>query len=554
MVKLLKRYFALFSKRQNSILSAATVMVIAVALSRILGLIRDWLLVSRFDAIQLAPYIAAFRIPNLIFELLVMGALSTAFIPVFTTYLDTKGEREAFRMASSIINIGFLFFFIFSIPFFLFASEMTNLLAPGFSGSAKEMMASFTKIMIVAQVLPLIIGNFATGILQSYRNFLIPALAPVLYNIGIIIGIVFLSPMFGLYGPVFGVVIGAVLFTVIQIPVVFSFGYKHSFNIDYKNPGVREVGKLMLPRTIGLAISQIDTTIDLVLSTLISPAAVTVFSFAQHLQQVPIGLFGASIAQASLPSLSSSYAKKDTGDFKRILISSFHQILFFIIPFSAILIVLRLPVVRLIFGVRSKLDIITTLEISKTLAFFCISLFAQSTTQLIARGFYAMHDSKTPVIAGAFSVVVNTVLSIFFVSYLKYDVWVLGFSTSIASIIQLVILMWLINSKMKIFDNYEFIMPIFKMFLSGVVTGFALYIPIKLFDKLVFDTEKTIDLIMLTSLSGFVGLSVYLFLSWFLGIPQFSVVYRLFSKAKSLKKGLIIDTSTEVINAQETKI
>lgn len=554
MVKLLKSTINLVTSRQNSIISAASVIMLTVFVSRLLGLIRDWLLITRFTPQDLGVYIAAFRIPNMIFELLVMGALTSAFIPVFTTYLDTKGKNEAFSIASSVINLGMIVFAVFSVIMLIFTKEISKLLAPGFRSDEILLMVSFTRIIIIAQVFPLIIGTFFTGILQSMKNFFLPALAPVFYNIGIIIGIVFLSPIVGLYGPVIGVVLGALLFAAIQAPLVFSLGYRHHFKLNIHHPGTREVGKLMLPRTIGLAVSQIDTTIDLVLSTLMGSVAVTVFNFAQHLQQVPIGLFGASIAQATLPSLSLSFAQKNTYEFKKILFKAYHQILFFIVPVSAIMIVLRLPIVRLIFGIKSFLDLDTTIMISKTLALFSISLFAQSLVQLIARGFYALHDSKTPLIVGALGVAVNTILSIIFISVLHLDVWALALSTSIASIIHLLLLIIFLHNKINLFDKWILLLPTIKIFLSGAVTGLALYIPIKLLDQLVFDTTRTINLIILTSVCTFIGLSVYFFLAWFLEIDETDIVIKLFRRAKSMNKGVILDTTQEVVNAGETEV
>lgn len=549
MVKLFRRVLTFFMRRQTGILSAASVIMMTVAVSRVLGLVRDRMLAARFSTSDLGVYYAAFRLPNLIFELLVMGALSTAFIPVFTSFLETDRKNEAFKLASIVINIGFVIFVVFSLPLLIFTKQICQFLAPGFDNSQIELMASFTRIMMLAQVAPLLLGNFFTGMLQSFRNFIIPALAPVVYNIGIIIGIIFLSSSYGLYAPVYGVVIGSLLFTVIQIPLVLAYGYKHSWSFDFHFPGVKEVGKLIGPRTIGLAVSQIDTTVDLILSTLLGASAVTIFNFAQHLQQVPIGLFGASLAQAALPSLSGTWAKKNSGEFKSILLSSFHQILFLVIPLSAILVVLRIPIVRLVFG-ASRFDWESTVLTGKTLAFFALSLFAQSLIQLLARGFYALHDSKTPVFIGGVSVLINTVLSIIFVWVLHMPIWSLGLSTSVASIIQVLFLLLYLNGKVGGFNRMELIVPALKIFLAGLVTGFALYIPIKLLDKLVFDTTRTFSLLLLTTISTSIGLAVYFFLAWFLEIPEFSILFKILKRAEKIK-GIFFETSQEVVNVQE---
>ena len=550
MVKLFKNTFAILNRTQNSILSAASVIMTAVLISRVLGLLRDRMLAARFTPEELGIYYAAFRLPNMIFELLVMGALATAFIPVFTTYLSAKGREEAFTMASSVINIGLGIFLIMSLPIIFFTNQVSHFLAPGFTDEQITLMASFTRIMILAQVFPLIIGNFLTGILQSYRNFILPALAPVIYNVGIIIAIIFLTPAIGLYAPVIGVVIGAFLFALIQIPAVVHLGYHHKWSWDINHPGAVSVGKLMLPRTLGLAVSQIDTTIDLILSTLLGAASVTVFNFALHLQQVPIGLFGASLAQATLPSLASSYAEKKYEEYKKIFLTSFHQILFLVVPLSAVLIVLRIPMVRLVFGASSLFDWNSTVITGQTLAYFSISLFAQALVHLLARGFYAMHDSKTPVAIGAICVIVNTILSLLFILYFHFEVWSLGLSASVASILNAILLLYFLDKKIGFFNRYQLFFPAVKIFLSGAVSGIALYIPIKLLDQLVFDTTKTINLLMLTGISTLVGFSVYLFLAWFLDVPQVAVLTKIFSRVKDWRKGVMIDTTSEVVNEE----
>ncbi len=514
--------------------------------SRILGLLRDRMLAARFSPDDLGVYFAAFRLPNLVFELLVMGAISVAFIPVFTRYLTEEKQEQAWRLASSVINIGILAFGILAIPIFVFSTQICQLIAPGFNEIQLSQMVAFTRIMLLAQVFPLIVGNFVTGVLQSFKHFLIPALAPVVYNLGIILGIFFLTPFFGLYGPVLGVVLGAVLFMIIQIPLVRSLGYRHFWSLNFSDPGVREVGKLLLPRTFGLAASQIDTTVDLILSTLLGARMVTIFNFAQHLQQLPIGLFGATIAQAALPTLAEVKAKKDLPDFKNTFLASFHQILFLVLPVSVILIVLRIPVVRLVFG-ASRFDWEATVLTGKTLAFFSISLFAQSTIYLLARGFYALYDSKTPVIIGVISVLINTVLSILFIRWWTLPVWGLAISTSVASIANALLLLIFLDRKVEKFDRVRLILPGIKIFAATLITGIFLYIPMKLLDQLVFDTTRTINLILLTGIASTIGLTVYLFLAWFLDIEEIIIFFNLAKKITRVPVQLV-ETSQEVVN------
>lgn len=526
--------------------SAALVLVAMVFASRVLGLVRDRLLSGRFLPDELGVYFAAFRLPNFLFELLVMGALTTAFIPVFTKYLSQGKEKDAWRLAAILINIGILIFTVISLPFLVWTETVSRWLAPGFSSEQIVQMAAFTRFMMVFQVVPLLVGNFFTGILQSYQLFIIPALAPVVYNVGIIVGIIFLTQSFGLWAPVVGVALGAILFVLIQLPLVIKKGYQHQFEVNIHRPGVLEVARLMGPRTLGLAASQIDTTVDLILASLLGARMVTIFNFAQHLQQLPVGLFGATIAQAALPTLSAFSVKEDREAFKRTVISALHQILFLVLPASMLFIVLRIPVVRLVFG-AARFDWQATVATGMTLSAFSISLFAQAMTHILARGFYALYDSRTPVLAGVVTILVNAALSGIFVLILKMPIWSLGLSTSIASIINAGLLLFFLDRRVGRFSRGELIVPVLKMGIAAAATGVALWVPLKLLDQLVFDTTRTFGLLLLTGVSAGIGFSTYFFLSWVFGVSEVGSVFRIAARLKKLR-GIIFEPAQEVVN------
>lgn len=523
-------------------------MVLAsmVLISRVLGLVRDRLLSSYFAPDALGVYFAAFRIPNVIFELLVMGALTAAFIPVYTKYLSSERQKDAQRLATVLINISLIILAIIAIPLYIAAPWISRALAPGFSDSQIVEMTAFTRFILLFQVGPLLIGNVFTGILQSHSLFLVPASAPVLYNVGIILGTIFLSPVYGLWGPVIGVGIGAMLFVCIQIPLVIGLGYRHTTEVNPDAPGVKEVGRLMGPRTLGLAIAQIDITVDLVLASLLGARMVTIFNFAQHLQQLPVGLFGTTIAQAALPSLSQFSAKEKKSEFIATLHSGIHQILFWVLPASVLFMVLRIPIVRLVFG-ASQFDWAATVDTGMTLSAFGLSLFAQALIHILARGFYALYDTKTPVRVGIVTVLLNSSLSILFILVLRLPVWSLGLSTSIASIIHASLLLYYLNKKVTGLISYVLIVPGVKMAIAAVVTGVALYIPLKLLDQLVFDTTRTFGLIFLTGVSTGLGLLTYFFLSWVLGVDQVKSLIRLTHRIHALR-GFFMEPAQEVVN------
>lgn len=542
----MKRLWGLFSKKQQTIGSAAFILISMVFTSRVLGLVRDRLLNARFAPDELGVYFAAFRLPNLIFELLVMGALTSAFIPVFTKYVTEHNEKEGFDVAATLINMSVVVLFVLAVPLLLFTDQLSHFLAPGFSQEQVAQMATYTRFMIIFQVLPLLAGNFFTGILQSYNLFLVPAIAPVVYNIGIIIGIVTLTPMFGLMAPVYGVGIGAALFMCIQLPLVLAVGYRHRITFDWRHKGVREVLTLIGPRTLGLAVSQVDSTVDLMLASLLGARMVTVFNFAQQLQQLPVGLFGVSVAQAALPTLAAASAKDEKGEFKKSVISAIHQILFFVFPASAMFIVLRIPVVRLVFG-ASRFDWEATVLTGITLSMFAFSIFAQSIVNVLARGFYALYDTKTPVAISVISILINTLLSLYFIKILGLPVWSLGLSTSIASILNASVLYILLDKKVAGFSKAELFFPAIKMFIAAVFAGVAVFFPLKLFDQLVFDTTRTIGLLFLTGIAGGAGLFTYVLLIWLFDVNELKSFIDLIRRVRR-PKAVLLEPVNEVIN------
>ena len=535
MVKnLIKNGTDLLFRRQTNILSAATVIAVAVLASRILGLLKYRLLTANFTVSEIGVFIASFRLPNTIFDLIVMGALTTAFIPVFTSFISREKYHDADTIASTILNLSGVFFFFLSVLFLIFTEGLIGLMAPGLSPSELALAVPFTRIMLLGQTLPLVLGNFLTGILQSHKRFLVPALAPVVYNLGIILGIVFLSPSMGLYGAVWGVVLGAVLFLLIQIPLSIHLKFHYRFLINLKHSGVVQIGKLIIPRTLGLAITQLNYVVNLAICSLLATRAITIFNFAQQLAQLPIGIFAATISQATLPTLSEEQDQNDDfASFKKTLLTSLHQILFLTLPAAAILIILRIPIVRLVYG-AAKFDWFATVETGRTLAFFGVGLVFESMVNLLVRGFYALHDSKTPVVIGSISILLNIIFSIvliFFVPSLGRPVWALALAGALADGLLAGTLLYRLNIRVGYFDLKKLLVPAAKMFSAALLTGVSLYIPMKLLDQLVFDTTRTVPLLMLTGVATGIGLTVYFFLTWVFGISELSAFLGLGKKA-----------------------
>lgn len=515
---MVKNIFSLLSTRQTSILSGAVVIMATVIFSKFLGLIRDRLLAHTFDPDTVAIFFAAFRLPDLIFQIFIFGTLSVAFIPVFTEYLEENGKAEAFKLAHSILNLSLIILLSATLLIFIFSDFLTTLIVPGFSATQQLQASSLTRIILLGQM-ALAVGAFFIGILQSFQRFIIPALAGLFYNIGIILGILFFSSSLGITGAAIGVVIGAFLHILVQLPLVWSLGFRFQYIKKIFHPGVHELFKLMSVRTVGLAAEQINETVGVVLASLVSTASVTYLTFAQHLQVVPIGLFGAAIAQAALPILSSERARGRMDEFKSTLLTTVHQILFLAMPAAAILIVLRIPAVRLVFG-ASQFNWPSTVLTGQTLAWLSVGLSAQAISLLLVRGFYALKDTKTPVTISLLVVVINILLSFYFIKVLNLEVWSLGIANSVSAIISSLLLFTALYQKTGGFNLTEVLVPFIKILMATVIMGMALYIPIKLLDTVIFDTTRTFNLIILTGLASLFALFIYVLLVWFLKVRE----------------------------------
>lgn len=516
---MVKNLFSLLYSRQTSILSGAFIIMTTMMVAKVLGLIRDRLLAHVFSPDTIDIFWSAFRLPDLIFQLVILGALSVAFIPIFTEYFEREGKEDAFELARAVLNISLAVFIVAAFLIYIFAPVLiSKFIAPGFSPEKQTQVVALTRIIIFGQTI-LVLGAFFIGILQSFQRFIVPALAPVFYNLGIILGILIFAEDFGIMGAGFGVIIGAALHALIQLPLIWSIGFRFKFPIKFFHPGVREIAGLVGVRTFGLAAEQINETVGLALASLASIGSVTYLTFAQHLQVVPIGLFGATLAQAALPVLSSERARGKIEEFKVTLLTTMHQILFLALPATAILIVIRIPVVRLVFG-ASQFDWEATVLTGATLALLAIGLSAQAVSLLLVRGFYALKDTKTPVIVSLIVVSVNIILSVYFITILKMEVWSIGLANSISTVLSGVLLFWMLHFKVNKFNLNRVLVSLGKMLMSTIIMGVALYIPIKLLDQVIFDTTRTVNLLLLTSLSSIFALSVYVALVWFLKVRE----------------------------------
>jgi len=549
---LLKNGSDLLTRQQKNIFSAAVVIMLMIAASRILGLVRNRVLAHFFTADTLSVYFAAFRLPETVFEILIFGTLASAFIPTFTSYLSKNQEKEAWYVANSAINITLVFFLFLAIFLLILNDPLYRLIAPGFSSSQVELTANLARILLLAQAF-FILSYFLTAVLESFQRFLIPALSPLFYNLGIIFGTIFLAKRLGIYAPTIGAVIGAFLHFLIQVPLAFHLGFRPHLVFDFSHPGIKKIGKLAAPRVIELSFLQLSKGAELFLASLVSVGAYTYYTFANSLQLLPIGLFGTSIAKAALPPLSYYAAEERKEEFKKTFYSLFRQIIFLTLPLSVFLAALRIPLVRLAFG-AANFTWESTVQTGLTLSAFCLGITAQALIYLLTRAFYAFHDTKTPVKVSIGIMALNILFGVFFILILKLQIWSLALAFSLASFIQVVLLAIFFRKKIDFFSKDLFIFVV-KITFSSLVSGgvmffflkildrsawdkklsflghFGLALPVS-FERFILDTRYTINLIYLTVIVSLIGLIVYIILAKLLKIPEITIFSKLFTKLR----------------------
>ena len=499
----MKKFFTVKSK---TITGAALVLGAAAFVSRIIGVVRDRIFAHHFGAGEtLDIYYAAFRIPDLVYNLLILGALSAGFIPVFLDVWE-KNQKKAWFVTNSIIHILALALLFLLVPLYFLMPHIVPYIVPGFTEGALQETVTLSRTMLLS---PFILGisGIVSGVLQSRKSFFIYSLTPILYNIGIILGVIFLVPHFGTQGLAYGVIFGALLHLLIQLPTLYHHGYSYRTVLDIRDKSVQAIGKLMIPRTITLATQQINLLVITILASQLGAGSISVFTFAQNLQFFPVGIIGVSFALAAFPTLSEFHAKKSTTEFINYLTQTIKQILFLILPCTVIFLLLRAQIVRVVLG-SGKFDWQATILTADILAFFTISFFAQCLIPLLIRAFYAKHNTITPLIISLISAAINIILSI--TLQRTFGIQGLALAFSLAACIQIALL-WFGLRHIIAWDKTKGILSsLYKICIAVTLMAFTTQI-LKHPFSLIVHMDTFWGIFAHALLSGGCGIVVYLF-------------------------------------------
>lgn len=509
----------------KSVLGGAVIIASFSILSRVLGLVRDNLFAKFFGASSiLDAYNAAFKIPDLIFNFIILGALSASFVPVFLEVWQ-KNKDEAWKVVSSVLNILFLAALILVILAFIFAPQIVQvILMPRRSPLEQQQTIVFLRIMLLG-VLFFSLSNVCAGILHSLRKFLSYSLAPVFYNIGIILGVVFLVKIFGPAGLAYGVVLGAALHFFVQLPAVIRTGWHWQPAINFSLLGVKKIFRLMLPRSLALGLLQINAFIIAILALRLKEGSLTIWTWADNLQHFPINIFGVSLAISVFPVFSQAWLEKNHVKFRQSFSLNFRRILFFIIPVSIATLLLRAQIVRLILGSfgGGKFDWSTTILTAQILGFFSLSMFAQASIPLLIRSFFAQQDTKTPVVISFLSVALNAFLGWYLSG--QMGLYGLALAFSLSALFQMLLLLIILRLRFGDLDDGKIILSTVKITAAAIAGGVVLH-GLKYFIAPLVDMHTFVGIFLQTAISLGAAAIFYFYLAWRFNFEEFEIIKR----------------------------
>ncbi len=520
---MVKRIISLFTREISGMHEAAYLIAIFALISQFLGLIRDRLLAGKFGAgLELDVYYAAFRIPDFIFVLIISLVSAAVLVPFIIKALNKDADYIK-KFSDSIFTALTLVAFSISILSFIFAPKILSIIFPNiFSSGLGDQLIELTRILLL-QTIFLSFSGFYMSYVQVFQKFFIYALSPILYNLGIIIGLLYFYPTIGLPGLAWGVVLGALLHMLIGIPTLLKEKIfpKFTFNPDWKI--IKEVLMLSLPRTVALAGNQISILIMVALAAMMVTGSVAIFNLAFNLQSIPLSIIGASYSMAAFPTLAKLFANGEKKEFVQYIVRAARHIIFWSIPITVLFIVLRAQIVRTILG-SGEFSWSDTRLVAAALALFVISAVAQSLILLFVRGYYSTGETARPLLFASISVA-STVAFVFvfyhlyqtspyFVSFLEEVMRVSNNSGSIVLILPIafslgqilnLILLWISFDKRFCCFSDVLWRSIFHTTSSSIIMGYVTYLLLQVFDD-VFDLNTTLGIFSQGFFSGSIGI------------------------------------------------
>lgn len=482
-------------KQHNSVLYAAGMLTIMMTISRILGFVRDISVSSMFGiSWQADAYTAAFTIPDLIYFALVGGGLSSAFIPVFSSYLATERDEDAHIMASTILNIVAIASMVLIAIGIVFTPQLIDIMVRFEHANAAEATALtivLTRIMF-AQCFFMCLAGISQGILQCYKEFTIPALGAVVYNIAIIIIGLLLARHIGIMGFTIGVVVGAALNLLLQIRAMRQYGFSYKLRLNLNHPGVKRFFLLFLPVVLGLSMNELNLLVSQRLASGLGDGVVYALKQAQRIMMLPVGIFAAAIGLSVFPTMTSHVARGEIEAYKQNLTRGLRTVIFITLPASAGLIALSHPVTRAMY----QQGVVTGKQIelvSVILVYYCIGVVGYGAQQILNRGFYAVQDTKSPVLINVFVLLFNIIISILLVGPFTYRGLALAYSLS--GLLSMFVLGIALRFKIGQYGGKALLKSALQSIIASVLMGLAVYMAANGLEQILDMSNKLMQIV-----------------------------------------------------------
>ncbi len=538
---MVKRILGIFHKEISGLHEAAYLLGFFALCSQILALVRDRILAAQFGASNtLDLYYAAFRIPDFIF-ITVGSMVSVSVLIPFILERSKKDNDGGKKFISNIFSFFFFFIVVACAVVFFFVPWLSKYLFPGFSDSNLSQVISLTRVLLLSPIF-LGLSNIFGTLTQAYRRFFLYALSPILYNLGIIAGIIFLYPVFGLIGLVYGVILGAFLHFVIQIPFVVQHGMFPKFEFKYNWSDIKRVLLISIPRTFTLGSDNISMMFLVSFASLMTAGSISVFNFSFNLQSVPLAIIGVSYSLAAFPVLIQTYLSGDIKKFTEQMVGSARHIIFWSIPVVTLFIVLRAQIVRTILG-AGHFNWYDTRLTAAALAIFAASIIFQNLTLLFIRAYYAAGNTKKPLIAKGINALVTVLLGYgFMILYAKSPMFknimetalrvkdipgtivlTLPLGWSIGEFFNMAVLWTVFQKDFKGFSK-EVMKTFFQILVASLSMGFVSYNLLNVFDN-IFNINTTFGIFMQGFLSGLGGVAVGILVLYFFKSAELKEVW-----------------------------
>ncbi len=468
------------AEAKSSVARSAAIMGIATFLSRIAGLVREQTFAYLFGAGKWTDaFNVAFKIPNLLRDLFAEGAMSAAFVPTFNGILQKEGKEKAFRLTNLTFCTIFIIVGFLTLVGIIFSPYIVKILAPQFVEDPEKFAVTVTMTRIMFPFLLVISwAAISMGILNSLGEFFIPSVAPVFLNLSMILSGWLICPltvkwnMPAITGMAIGAMLGGIMQFAVQLPSLLKKGWRFFCCLDFKDSGIRKIGKLMIPGTIGLAATQVNVAISTILATSQGDGAVSWISYAFRIMQLPIGIFGVAVAQATLPVISRQAASGDKEAMAGTLASSIRLSSFINLWACFACVALAEPVIRIIYQ-HGKFGIDDTLATTAVLRAYSLGLVFYALIKILGPAFYALEDTKIPVKASFISIGVSIFLSFALIKPFGYIS--LPFSSSVAAIVNAGYLFFVLQKRLGSFKKYSLSYNLIKIFISTLISGIATY-------------------------------------------------------------------------------